>query len=148
MDFFRIIHYNQRTKGWRYMSKTTKSAMEEAYLIKLEKIDIPKQYLIAFYQAQMFESMLSYLLGYLTSSVKIMVLKESKGVITYSPSIPDPDKITLNKIYERLQVFLKDQKYKNLMKLIKLAMENRNKFIHSAFKTNDKIYSINDACFI
>lgn len=116
------------------ISKPTKK--QESTLLKQENINIPILYLKGLYLTQAFESILFHLLQYIVSSTKLAVLKQTNGVIHYSPKKLDPNKVTLSKIYERLSVYLCDNKYSKLMKLIRIAMEKRNIYVHTAFKSD------------
>lgn len=109
---------------------STRSAMDQALTGKLQLIEIPSQYLKSLYLAQVFELLLWHLLGYLISSVRVMVLKEGAGVIDYMPSLPDVDKVTLHEMYKRIQTFLRHSKYEKLIKCFRYS-DSKKKQIHS-----------------
>lgn len=111
--------------------KTTnfQSALFEAQKTYNEKIEIPKQYLFAFYCAQVLELHLRMLLRGLIQLTKQNL---SSFDLDYEPKIEES--WTAGKYLERIRPFLPREKYTKFYQNVEDAIKKRDDFIHDCFK--------------
>jgi len=117
--------------------KTLSSALEGAMRINYEKITIPKLYLYALQDAQVFEQQLHFMY-----SGFVYVTKKSleKDNLYYNPEYKKD--WTYKDLVNRIKVFLPESENKDFYNSLEKAKETRNKFIHECFKVETGLVNL------
>lgn len=105
------------------------SALSQANKMYREKVEIPRSYLEALWQAQFLEFLLQTV--FLKAISKVRNLTKSSGI---NFAVPDTTTWNSSKYLKAIQQFYPREENRNLYEKVGKALTRRNDFIHSCFK--------------
>jgi len=118
--------------------KSFGSALEEAMRINYEKITIPKLYLYALQDAQVFEQQLHFMYSGFVYIIKKSLEKDN---LYYEPEYKKD--WTYKDLVNRIKVLLPIAENKNFYESLESAKNARNKFIHECFRFDNGLVNLN-----